>query len=65
LITTYIPKGIPVEGSQLGQIPALKNNNFNLRDRKNYMMLVPHRYLMKMIGNKPLIVSQPWIKELA
>jgi hypothetical protein len=64
LITAYIPKGIHIEGSQLGQIPALKNNDFNLGDRKNYAMLAPHRYLMKTTGKKPHIVSQPWIKEL-
>jgi hypothetical protein len=49
----------------LGQIPSLKNNDFNLGDRKNYAMLAPHRYLMKMTGKKARIVSQPWIKELA
>jgi hypothetical protein len=64
LITAYIPKGIRVVGPQLGQIPTLKNNDFNLGDRKNYTMLVPHRYLMKTTGKKPCIVSQPWIKEL-
>jgi hypothetical protein len=65
LITAYIPKGIHIVGPQLGHIPALKNNDFNLGDRKNYAMLAPHRYLMKMTGKKPCIVSQPWIKELA
>jgi hypothetical protein len=64
LITTYILKGIHVVGTQLGQILALKNNDFNLGDRNNYTMLVPHRYLMKMTGKKPCIVSHPWIKEL-
>jgi hypothetical protein len=65
LITAYIPKGIRVVGSQLGQIPSLKNNDFNLGDRKNYAMLAPHRYLMKTTGKKPRIVAQSWIKELA
>jgi hypothetical protein len=64
LIIVYIPKGIRVVVTHLGQIPALKNNDFNLRDRNNYMMLTPHRYLMKMTGKKPRIVSHPWIKEL-
>jgi hypothetical protein len=41
LITVYIPKGIHIVGPQLGQIPALKNNDFNLGDRKNYAMLTP------------------------
>jgi hypothetical protein len=63
LITAYIPKGICVVGSQLGQIPSLKNNDFNLGDRKNYTMLTPHRYLTKTTSKKPHIVSQSWIKE--
>jgi hypothetical protein len=65
LITAYISKGIHVVGTQLGQIPTLKNNDFNLGDRKNHTMFTPHRYLMKTTGKKPHIVSQPWIKELA
>jgi hypothetical protein len=64
LITAYILKGICIVGTQLGQIPSLKNNDFNLGDRKNHAMLVPHRYSMKTIRKKPHIVSQPWIKEL-
>ena len=59
LITAYIHKGIHVVAPQLGNIPSLKNNDFNLEDRKNYAMLAPHRYLMKTTGKKPHIVSQP------
>jgi hypothetical protein len=65
VFTAYIPKGIRIVGSQLGQIPLLKNNDFNLGDRKNYAMLAPHRYLMKTTGKKPRLISQPWIKGLA
>jgi hypothetical protein len=65
LITAYILKGICIVGSQLGQIPLLKNNDFNLGDRKNYAMLVPHHYLTKSTRKKPRIISQPWIKGLA
>jgi hypothetical protein len=64
LITAYLPKGIHTVGLQLGLIPALKINDFNLVDRKNYAMLAPHRYLKKMIGKKPKIIPQPWIKEI-
>jgi hypothetical protein len=64
LFTTYIPKGICVVGNHLGQIPLLKNNAFNLGDRKNYAILAPHRYLTKSIGKKPHLISQPWIKEM-
>jgi hypothetical protein len=65
LITAYLSKGICTVGPQLGHIPALKNNDFNFRDQKNYTMLALHRYLMKTTRKKPWIVSQPWIKELA
>jgi hypothetical protein len=65
LITAYILKGIHVVGSQLGQIPLLKNTNFNLGDRNNYDMLTPHRYLTKTNGKKPRLVSHPWIKDIA
>jgi hypothetical protein len=64
LITTYILKGICIVGPQLGQIPALKNNEFNFRDRRNYVMLAPHWYLMKTTRKNLCIVSQLWIKEL-
>jgi hypothetical protein len=64
LFTMYIPKGICIVGSQLGQIPLLKKNNSNLGDRKNYAMLVPHCYLTKSTGKKPCLISQPWIKGL-
>jgi len=64
LITVYIPKGICIVGPQLGHIPALKNNEFNLRDRKNYMMIVPYWYLMNMTGKNLRIVSQLWIKDI-
>jgi hypothetical protein len=56
LITVYLPKGIHVVGLQLGLIPDLNINNFNLGDRKNYALLAPHRYLKKMTGKKLKIV---------
>jgi hypothetical protein len=65
VFTTYIPKGIRVFGSQLGEIPLLKNNDFNLGDRNNYAMLVLHHYLTKSTGKKPHLVSQPLIKGMA
>jgi hypothetical protein len=65
VFTAYIPKGIHIVGSQLGQIPLLKHSDFNLGDRKNYATLAPHHYLMKTTRRKPHLVLQPWIKELA
>jgi hypothetical protein len=38
-------------------INFIENIEFNLRDRKNYVMLVPHRYLMRTTGKNPHIVS--------
>jgi hypothetical protein len=38
LITAYLPKGIRAVGPQLGLIPDLKINDFNLGDRKNYAL---------------------------
>jgi hypothetical protein len=49
---------------QLGLIPDLKINDFNLGDIKNYAMLTPHRYLTKTMGKKSKIVPHPWIKEI-
>jgi hypothetical protein len=65
LITSYLPKGIHTVGTQLGMIPDLKINDFNLGDRKNYALLAPHKYLKKTTGKKPEIVPQPWTKEIA
>jgi hypothetical protein len=64
LITAYIQKWIRIDGPQLGHMLSLKNNDFNLRDKKNYVMLAPHRYLMRMTGKNSCIVFQSWIKEL-
>jgi hypothetical protein len=64
LITAYLPKGIRTVEPQLVLIPALKISDFNLGDRKNYVMLTPHRYLTKTTGKKPKIGPQPWIKEI-
>jgi hypothetical protein len=64
LITVYILKEIYIVGSQLGHMLLMKNNEFNLGDRKNYAMLTSHRYLMKTTGKKPHLVYRPWIKEL-
>jgi hypothetical protein len=61
LITAYLPKGIRA----VGLIPALKINDFNLGDKKNYAMLAPHRYLAKTTRKKPKIVPLSWIKEIA
>jgi hypothetical protein len=61
----YILKGICIVRSQLGQMPLLNKNNFNLRDQKNYDMLAPNLYLTKTNGKNPHLISHPWIKGLA
>jgi hypothetical protein len=65
LITAYLSKGICTVGPHLGLIPDLRINDFNIGNRKNYALLVPHRYLKKTTRKKPKIVPQPWIKETA
>jgi hypothetical protein len=63
LITVYLlERNTHIVGPQLGLIPALNIRDFNLGDTKNYVMLTPHHYLMKMTGKNPKIVPQPWIK---
>jgi hypothetical protein len=64
LIIAYLWKGIHAVGPQLGLIPTLKINELNLEDRKKYVMLAPHRYLMKTTRKKPKIVSLSWIKDI-
>jgi hypothetical protein len=56
LIIAYLPKGIHTVGPQLGLIPDLKINDFNLGDRNNYALLAPHRYLTKTTRKKLKIV---------
>jgi hypothetical protein len=65
LITAYLLKGIRAVGPQLGLIPDLKINDFNLGNKKNYALLSPHRYLTKTTRKKLKIVLQLWIKEIA
>jgi hypothetical protein len=65
MFTTYILKGVHIVGSQLGQTPLLKHNDFNLGYQKNYAMLAPHYYLMKITRKKNHLVLKPWIKGLA
>jgi hypothetical protein len=56
LITAYLPKGIRTVGPHLGLIHDLKINEFNLGDRKNYVLLASHRYLKRTTRKKPKIV---------
>jgi hypothetical protein len=65
LITVYLLKGIRTVGLQLGLIPDLKINDFNLGDMNNYALLALYRYLTKTTGKKLNIDPQPWIKEIA
>jgi hypothetical protein len=64
-ITTYLPKGIHVVGTQLGQIVTLNISDFNLGDRKNYGILTPHKYLAKTKGKKLNIIPQSWTMDIA
>jgi hypothetical protein len=64
LITTYLPKGIRIVGSQLGQILTLNISDLNLWDRKNYRILSPHKYLTNTMGKNLKIVPHSWTMDI-
>jgi hypothetical protein len=64
LVTAYLPKGICTGKTQPNNIMTLKINDFNLRDRKNFNMLDPHRYLTRTKGKNSRIIPQPWTMDL-
>jgi hypothetical protein len=51
LVMTYLPKGIRTVQADQDKLVALKFSDFNLGDRKEYVMLSPNKYLMKTKGN--------------
>jgi hypothetical protein len=61
----YLPKGIRAVRADQDKISALKFSNFNLRDRKVYNMLTPHKYLTRTKGNNSKIIPQSWTMNLA
>jgi hypothetical protein len=65
MVTTYLPKGICTVHTQQDKIKALKFNDFNLRDRKNYNMFAPYKYLTKMKGKNSKTIPQLWKMNLA
>jgi hypothetical protein len=65
IITVYLLKGIHAVRTQQDKIMALKFNEFNLGDRKNYSMLAPYKYLTKMKGKNSKITPHPWTINLA
>jgi hypothetical protein len=56
MVTAYLPKGIHAVQSQQHKIAALKFSDFNLRDRKNYSMLAPYKYLTQIKGKNSKII---------
>jgi hypothetical protein len=60
----YLPKGIRVVFTYQENIAALKFSNFNLRDRKFYNMLTPHKYLTRTKGKNSKIIPQSWTMNL-
>jgi hypothetical protein len=65
LVTTYLPKGIHIVHVNQDKTTLLKFSDFNLRDRKVYNMLTPHKYLTRTKGNNSKIVPQSWTMNLA
>jgi len=64
LVTTYLLKGMRTGKPQLDKIMALKINDFNLWDHKNFNMFSPHRYLTRKKGKKSIIIPQPCTMDL-
>jgi hypothetical protein len=65
LVTAYLPKGIRVVRADQDKITALKFSDFNLRDRKVYNMLAPHKYLTRTKGKNSKVIPQAWTHNLA
>jgi hypothetical protein len=65
MVTAYLSKGIHAVQAQQDKIIALKFSDFNLRDRKNYSMLTPYKYLTGMKGKNSKIIPHPWMMNLA
>jgi hypothetical protein len=64
LITAYLSKGVRAVHADQDKLATLKFSDFNLRYRKNYSMLVPHKYLTKTKGRNPKIVLHSWTHNL-
>jgi hypothetical protein len=64
LITAYLPKGVRTVRSNQDKLTTLKFSDFNLNDRKSYIMLSPHKYLTKTNGKNSNIVPQSWTQNL-
>jgi hypothetical protein len=64
LVITYLPKGIHAVRADQDNIAALKFSDFNLRDRKVYNMLAPHKYLTRTKGKNSKIIPQSWTMNL-
>jgi len=65
VITPYLLKGIQVVRPQLERVPTLNISDYNLRYRKRYGMLAPHKYLTNTKGKNLKIISQPWTMDIA
>jgi hypothetical protein len=64
MVTAYLSKGIHAVLAQQDKIAMLKFSDFNLRDRKNYNIISPFKYLTKTMGNNSKIIPQPWMMNL-
>jgi hypothetical protein len=64
MVTAYLLKEIRTVRVQQDKITALKFNDFNLGDRKNYNMLAPYKYLTRTKGKNSKIIPQPWTMNL-
>jgi hypothetical protein len=65
LVTMYLPKGVREVREDQDKIAALKFSDCNLRDRKVYNKLTPHKYLTKTKGKNSKIIPHSWTMNLA
>jgi hypothetical protein len=65
IIMAYLSNGIGTIIPQLEGIETLNISDYNLGDHQTYGMLMPHKYLTKMKGNKSKIIPQTWTMNIA
>jgi hypothetical protein len=64
LVMAYLLKGVRTVRADQDKLAALKFSDFNLGDRKAYIMLAPHKYLTRTKGKNSKIIPQSWTQKL-
>jgi hypothetical protein len=64
LVMVYLQKEIRAVQADQDKLTTLKFSDFNLGDRKAYIMLTPHKYLIRTKGKKSKIIPETWTQNL-